>query len=372
MTRQNIVVENLFNGESVLSNQEVMIEDGVIVSISEVKDVDKVLTGILAPGYIDLQVNGGGGYLFNQSPTAESLEFIAKAHQQFGTTGWLATLITDELGVLLRAAVAVANARLNKASGILGIHFEGPHLSKTKKGVHSEASIREISAQEMDIFLRKDLGRVLVTVAPENATCDQIKKLVENGVVVCLGHSNADFETVNKAIESGATGFTHLYNAMSQLNAREPGMVGAALTNSNLAYGIILDGIHMHPAAAKVAYLANKNMILVTDAMPPVGVDGKSFELPSGMVTRNHNKLTDSEGRLAGSVLDMSTAVKNAQEFLDISLEKAINLASKLPAKFIGLESVYGTIEVGKKASFILLDKNNQVQASWIDGIKVI
>ena len=187
-----------------------------------------------------------------------------------------------------------------------------------------------------------------------------------------LGHSNADFETVSEAIESGATGFTHLYNAMSQLNAREPGMVGAALANPKVAYGIILDGIHMHPASAKVAYLANKNMILVTDAMPPVGSSENDFELPSGKVTRIDNKLTDSEGRLAGSVLDMSTAVYNAQAFLNISKEKAFNLASKLPAKFIGLESEYGTIEVGKKASMVLLDKNNQVKTSWIEGIKVI
>jgi len=375
MTRQSIIVENLFDGSSTLNNQEVVIDEGVIVSISEAKDPREILSGTLAAGYIDLQVNGGGGYLFNQSPREESLEQIAKAHQKFGTTGWLPTLITDEPEVMEKAASAIANARANRtnrANGILGIHFEGPHLSKVKKGVHSESSIREISNKEMDIFLRKDLGKVLVTVAPENVTCEQIEKLVANGVIVCLGHSDADFETVSKAIKSGAKGFTHLYNAMSQLNAREPGMVGAALANSDVAYGIILDGIHMHPAAAKIAYLANKNMILVTDAMPPVGVEGESFELPSGKVTRNGNKLTDSEGRIAGSVLDMSAAVKNAQAFLDVSLEEAINLANKLPAKFLGLESTYGSIEVGKKASLILLDKNNQVNASWVDGIKVI
>ena len=184
MTRQSINVENLFDGKSTLNNQEIVIDDGIIVSINEAKNTEEVLSGTLTAGYIDLQVNGGGGRLFNQSPTEDALKQIAIAHQKFGTTGWLPTLITDKFEVMEKAANTIAKARLSKKYGILGIHFEGPHLSKSKKGVHSESSIRELSEKEMTLFLRKDLGKVLVTVAPESVTCEQIKKLVENGVIV--------------------------------------------------------------------------------------------------------------------------------------------------------------------------------------------
>ena len=372
MGQQTIVVENLFDGESLKARQKLVIDNGLIVSIENAEQENNALDGVLSAGFIDLQVNGGGGYLFNQSPDPDSLAQIAKAHQQFGTTGWLPTLITDELSVMARAADAVSKAILAEQNGILGIHFEGPHLSKPKRGVHNETIIRSISDSEMSLFLRRDLGIVMVTVAPENVSPEQIRELNQNGVIVSLGHSNASYEVACNAIEAGAMGFTHLYNAMSQLNSREPGMVGAALAHEDTFYGIILDGIHLHSAAAKIAYRANPNMVLVTDAMPPVGTERREFNLGTSKVIREGFKLTDEQGRLAGSVLDMNSAVNNAQSMLNIKSEQAIKLATINPAKFIGVNEYVGKIKAGMKASMVLRNQAGEIKACWVNGTQVV
>jgi len=253
----------------------------------------------------------------------------------------------------------------------LGIHFEGPHLSTTKKGVHPENFIRQLSTSEKELFTRKDLGKVIVTIAPETVTPELISELVASGVIVCLGHSNAGYEQTLKALKAGATGFTHLFNAMSAFTSREPGMVGAALLDKNSYCGLILDGIHVHPASAKLAIKTKEKIILVTDAMAPVGVDQTSFEFFGQKVTRNNNTLTDSEGRLAGSMLDMKTAVNNCIDMLGLSREQAIKMASQNPATFLGIDNQYGTLSIGKKASMLLIDNNGNIKASWIDGKQI-
>ncbi len=371
MTSFSLSVEHLFDGENILSHQTIDIEDGLIKNIQNSRANAKTLSGMLVPGFIDIQVNGGGGYLFNQQPNVDTLIGIAKAHQQFGTTGWLPTLVTDSLEKMRRAADAVSQARSLKTNGILGIHFEGPHLSVEKKGVHSAELIRELSEQEKQIYARKDLGQVVVTLAPENVTPELITELVSKGVIVCLGHSNANFETTQIALDAGATGFTHLFNAMSQLTSREPGMVGAAFLDKDSYAGLILDGIHVHPATAKLAYSQKDKLILVTDAMPPVGSEQTSFEFFGHKVSRDGDKLTDRYGRLAGSVLDMNSAVNNAVDMLNIKRVKAINLATRNPARFLGLENKYGQLKVLANASMLLLNKDGLVQSSWIDGNKI-
>lgn len=367
----NIKVASLFDGDKISHRKIIRVKNGCIESIESLSENDNCLPGMLVPGFIDLQVNGGGGFLFNQSPDVDTLIAIGTAHQKFGTTGWLPTLVTDSIDKMQRAADAVSKAQGVKNSGILGIHFEGPHLSVAKKGVHSAELIREIGEQEIQLFTRQDLGKVLVTLAPENVAPELITQLANAGVIVCLGHSNADFETVQKALDAGACGFTHLFNAMSQFTSREPGMVGAALLDQQSYAGIILDGIHVHPDSAKLAFAQKENMILVTDAMPPVGCQQTSFEFFGHRVQREGDKLTDRNGSLAGSVLDMNSAVNNSVNMLGIKKTKAINFASKNPARFLGLEDRYGHIKEGFNASMLLLDENDSIQSSWIDGNRI-
>jgi len=371
MLIKKINVEKIFNGKEFLFNQSVFIENEKIINIKSCSPECTVEKGLLIPGYIDIQVNGGGGFLFNESPTLQTIKKIGEAHQLFGTTGWLPTLITDSIDKMLQASDAVAEAIRTNLPGVLGIHFEGPFLSKEKKGVHSESYIRKISADELAILKRKDLGKVLVTLAPENVSTDKIKNLVDSGLIVSLGHSNATFDQVNIAIEAGATGFTHLFNAMSAFTSREPGMVGAAILAKNCYSGIILDGIHVNPESARLAYHTNKKLMLVTDAMPPVGTNQTSFNLFGGKVIRDGLTLTDSIGRLAGSALDMHSAVSNAEKMLRIEKSEAVNLASKNPAEFLGLDHLYGTLAIGYKASMLLLDNNGQILSSWIDGKQI-
>ena len=365
-------VDKLLLGKEIYSNQTIRIEGQKILSIEDgICSASSHLEGTLVPGFIDIQVNGGGGHLFNESPSIESIIKIGESHQKFGTTGWLPTLVTDSLKNMYLASDAVAQAISNRIPGVLGIHFEGPHLSISKKGVHSDGLIRKMNEQEKSIYLRKDIGQVIVTMAPESISPNDIRVLSEAGVIVCLGHSNASFEQTNIAIESGAKGFTHLFNAMSQVNSREPGMVGAALLNKECYSGLILDGIHVHPASAKLALQLSEKLMLVTDAMPPVGSEKMKFKFFGQTIERINNTLRDNEGRLAGSVLDMATAVINAQEMLDLSLAQSVDLASINPAKFLGIENKYGTIEAGKNASMLLLNEQGIVLNNWIDGKQI-
>ena len=374
MNSFSINVKSLFDGESLLKNQTVTVREGYIETIIKTDDKDKTNSreGVLIPGYIDIQVNGGGGYFFNQSPEVETIRLIGEAHQQFGTTGWLPTLISDCYEKMQQAAESVASARKSGVPGVLGIHFEGPHLSVDKRGVHGEKYIRSIGERELALFSRKDLGQVIITVAPENVSTDTIETLVAAGVKVCLGHSNATYQQASAAIMAGASGFTHLYNAMSQLNSREPGMVGAAFSHTDCYSGLIMDNIHVHPASAKLAIEQIKNIMLVTDAMPCVGTEQSEFDFFGQKIIRKNGRLTDQEGRLAGSVLDMAQAVSNCINLLNLPFEKSVNLASINPARFLGVDSHYGALVAGKKASMVLLDDNYKVISSWIDGEQVV
>lgn len=364
---QQLSVSRLFDGEKWYDNLSVTFVDGVIQAIEPATGA--VTQGMLVPGFVDVQVNGGGGALFNATPTRQALRTMLRAHARFGTTAMLPTVITDQLDVMQNAADAIAQAIADNEPGIIGVHFEGPHLSVPKKGVHPEQHIRQLSAGELALYSRKDLGIKLLTVAPENVSPAQIRQLTELNVIVCLGHSNADSATVQAALNAGATGFTHLYNAMSPLTSREPGMVGVALADPHSWCGVIFDGYHMHPLAAKVALAAKPagKLMLVTDAMSPVGTDATEFDLFGGKVVRHGNKLTDAEGRLAGSVLDMAAAVRYAIESLDVAPDEALRMASLYPAQFLHASHL-GKIAVGYQADMVLLDPNWQVRQNWIAG----
>ncbi len=364
-------VSRMFDGQSYSDDQVLSIDHGVIVDIDDnIANVDRSIHGLVVPGYIDLQVNGGGGALFNDQPSLSSITRMIQAHSQFGTTAMLPTLITDDIKVMAEAADAIAMAIANKIPGILGIHFEGPHLSVAKKGAHIAEHIRPISELEWQILSRQDLGQVLVTLAPETVATEDIQRMVALGIKVCIGHSNADYNTAQAAVNAGADGFTHLYNAMSPIQGRAPGVTGCALLNDQARCGLIVDGYHVHYASCKLALKAKPlgSVFLVTDAMPPVGTEQTEFTLVGKKVTLADGKLTSSTGELAGSVLDMATAVTNTHRKLGMSLDEAIRMASQYPAAYINQAEHRGQLGIGYQADFVVLNDELTVDSTWIAG----
>lgn len=326
--------------------------------------------GWLLPGFIDAQVNGGGGVLFNNSPDVATLRTLAQAHRRFGTTGLLPTLISDDVQVMRAAIAATRQAISEGVPGVLGIHLEGPYIAPARKGTHDANKFRVPDAAEIALAASLDNGVTLLTLAPERVPLESIRALVERGVVVAAGHTAASYEEARAGLEAGIRGFTHLYNAMSPLTGREPGAVGAALEDRDSWVGIIADGVHVHPASLRVA-LATKprgKVILVTDAMPPVGAEDPSYELYGEVITAVDGVVRNAAGSLAGSALDMATAVRNSVQLLGVSLAEAARMASTYPAQFLNLDDRYGHIAEGHHADLVLLDDALQVRSTWIAG----
>jgi N-acetylglucosamine-6-phosphate deacetylase len=365
----------LFSEKPWLTNHAVIIDGKKIIAVcdlNKLSPVDEIIDlqgQRLIPGLIDTQVNGGGGVLFNDAPTMETLRVMGKAHRQFGTTGFYPTLISDDLNVVAKAIAAVKQAITEKVPGVLGIHLEGPFLNPERKGVHDASKFKIIDEAAFELLTSLKVGKTLITIAPELTTPEMIKRLVDAGVVVAAGHSAANYEQTKIALSAGISSFTHLFNAMTPLTSREPGMVGATLEDKNSWCGIIVDGHHVHPATLKIAHQAKApgKLVLVTDAMPSVGAADKNFMLNGELIQCKNGKLTTATGTLAGSDLDMLTAVKNTVEMVGINLEEAIQMASQYPAAMMG-ENNLGAIKIGYNASMILIDENFQQLRSWIDG----
>lgn len=362
----------------ILNRYSVLIENGYITAIaSELADGTAVVTDfdgdILSPGFIDIQVNGGGGVLFNDAPCVATIKTIGQAHQKYGTTGFLPTFISDDLSKMAMAIKAVQTAIDEKTPGVKGIHLEGPFLNPVKKGIHNAAKFKRIDADTFELLTSLKNGITLVTLAPEQTEPEVINNLTSKGILVSAGHTDATYEETQSALDAGMTGFTHLYNAMTGLNSRAPGVVGAALSHRDSFAGIIVDGFHVHPASVKAAINAKGygHMMLVTDAMSCVGACDKDFKLAGVDITVADGKCTGPDGTLAGSDLDMISAVNNTVDWLNIPLGKAIEMASLSPATFLGLSQSYGSIEIGKRASLIRIGKDKSVTESWIDGEKM-
>lgn len=357
-------------------NQVVLIEGSRIARIVARDDewsADQIydLRGhTLLPGFIDVQVNGGGGVLFNDDPSVASIREIGRAHRRFGTTGFLPTLISDDLEVVSRAVKAAQDAIEAGVPGVLGIHIEGPFLNAARKGVHDESKLRWLNEDALGLLTSLKGGKTLVTLAPERTTPQIIRKLSDAGVIVSAGHTNGTYAEIRTALDHGLTGFTHLFNAMSQLTGREPGAVGAALDDDGSWCGIILDGHHVNPVVLKIAMRAKRKdrFMLVTDAMPTVGAPNKSFRLQGRPISVNDNMLVDEHGRLAGSDIGMATAVRNAPAMLEVDLTQATRMASLYPATFLGLDRHYGRIEPGYCADLVLVDADINVVETWIAG----
>lgn len=362
-------------GRTFVTGQAVIIDDGRIQSV----DSADIPTGatvldlqghILVPGFIDVQVNGGGDRLFNDDPGIDTIAAIGRAHRQFGTTGFLPTLISDDTGKIAAALDAARSAIAAGVPGVLGVHIEGPFLNPAKKGIHDPTKLRPISNSDIELLSRRTGGKTIVTLAPETVPMDAIRRLAAAGVIVSAGHTQATADQIFEALRNGLRGFTHLFNAMTQLGSREPGVVGAALYDQNSWCGIIADGHHVDPRVLKIALRAAplRRFMLVTDAMPSVG-GRKSFMLNGEKITAAGGKCVNGQGRLAGSDLDMASAVRNAVSMLGLDLVDAVMMASTSAAAFLGLDHELGRIAPGYRANLVLLNDQLQVVESWIDGV---
>lgn len=327
---------------------------------------------LLLPGFIDVQVNGGGGLLFNDAPTVETLEGIAAAHRRFGTTGLLPTLITDTAPKMRAALDAVDAAIARGVPGILGIHLEGPFLAPARKGIHDASLFRTPDADDLLALTAQRRGVVMLTLAPERVDPGVIARLAAAGVRVVAGHTAADYATTRAALDAGACGFTHLYNAMTPLSSREPGVVGAALDDAASWCGLIVDGHHVHPASLRVAINAKPpgKCVLVTDAMPPVGSARPDYVLNGQTITARNGICMNDAGVLAGSALDMAGAVRNTVSLLGLPLAEASRMASAYPAEWLGLEQTHGRIGPGQRADFAVLDDTLHVRETWVGGVR--
>ncbi len=366
------------DGEGILDGHCLIVENGLVADVC-LHQPDELHTAqiydlsghFLAPGFIDLQVNGGGGELFNNAPTPKTLRTIARAHRRFGTTGFLPTIISATDAVMQRAISSVSEALRNNLPGILGIHLEGPCLNVDRKGIHSAQALRKLDDSLFSLFTSLQKGTTLVTLAPEFVDARQIRALTDAGVLVFAGHTTADFETTQKALDAGLRGFTHLFNAMPALLSREPGIVGAALTDTDSYFGIIADGHHVHPASFAVAVAAKRRggALLVTDAMACVGTNQNSFVMNEETIQLSQGRFLSKEGILAGSNLNMQDAVKNTIKFTGLEITEALRMASTYPAHAIHKAAELGYIKAGYRACLVELDTELNVVETWIDGI---
>jgi N-acetylglucosamine-6-phosphate deacetylase len=377
-----LVGATIFDGARRHAGATLLIDGATIAAITtaappSTAEVVPLDGGLLAPGFIDLQVNGGGGALFNDDPTPDALATIAATHRRCGVTALLPTLITDTPAVTAAAIDAVARARITSARrdavpGILGLHLEGPHLWPGRRGAHRPELMRPLTDSDVDrlIDARARIGTLLVTIAVEQGTARQIARLAEEGICVSLGHSDASFAEAQRAIDAGARGITHLFNAMAPLLHRAPGLVGAALDSAQVWCGLIADGHHVDPAVLRLALRAKRGpgrMFLVSDAMSTVGATGDRFVLGGRVATRAGGAVRLDDGTLAGADLDLASAVRFAVDHLEVPVDEALRMASLYPATLLG-ERKRGRIAPGTVADLVHLDDALRVQATWVAG----
>lgn len=364
----------IFDGERFLDDHVVVVEGGRVAAVvphserphGAVRDLGG---GLLAPGYIDVQVNGGGGVLFNENPTAEGIARIAAAHRRHGTVGLLPTLVTDTPQVMA-AAIAAAREARHSTPVTLGIHLEGPFLDPHRKGAHELRYIRDFEPGDIATIANANCGAIMLTLAPNRVRVESIAELARHGVLVSLGHSDASYAEACAAVKAGARAFTHLFNAMSAPAGREPGMVGAALDLSEAFVGIIADGHHVHEANLRIAFAAKRHdrFMLITDAMPPAAGGPDQFDLQGRRVSCADGCLRLEDGTLAGSVLTMDEAVRYAVNVVRLDLADALTMASRVPATFLRRDAELGRIALGYLASLVHLDDDLRVLETWIEG----
>ena len=370
-----IAASNVFDGITVLRDSAVVIEGAHVAEVKPRGELPASMAVIalpdgawLAPGFIDLRVNGGGDVLFNETPTAAGINTVAAAHRQYGTTGLLPTLISDTYDKM-RAAMTAAQSAAADNPSVLGIHLEGPFLSPEKPGVHDLAMFRAPDARDLELLTSWPTGAVLVTLAPERVPADFIAELARCGVRISLGHSMATYAQTKAAIAEGLTGFTHLFNAMRPLGSRDPGPIAAALESPVAYVGMIVDGEHVAPEMLRLALRGAARPMLITDAMPPVGGQSPSFKLYGQEIFVRDGRCLRADGTLAGAALDMASAVRNTVRDLGVPLTSALRFASTEPAEFLGLGTMLGRIDQGFRADMVAFEPSSMdVLDTWVAG----
>jgi len=375
VARHAIAASHVFDGLAVHRDRAVVVDGSRIAALVPRRDVPAGVPvaalpeGLwLAPGFIDTQVNGGGGALFNDTPTPDAIATIVRAHRKFGTTALLPTLITDVPETTAKAIRAVDEAAASMP-GVIGIHLEGPFLSPERPGVHDPRRLRRPNDDDLAMITAKRRGVTLVTLAPEQVPSGFVSALASAGVRVALGHSMATYLETRAAMADGLTGFTHLFNAMRPLASREPGPVTAALENPAAWFGMIVDGVHVDPAVLRLALRGLAQPMLVTDAMPPVGANGSAFTLYGDEITVRDGRCLRRDGTLAGSMLDMASAVRNSVDLLGVGLTDALRFASSNPANFLGLGHSLGRLAPDYRADLVAFDPTSiEVVSTWVAG----
>jgi len=364
----------IFDGERFLDDHAVVVEGERIAAIVPYAErphgaARDLGGGLLTPGFIDVQVNGGGGVLFNADPTPEGIAGIATAHRKYGTVGLLPTLVTDAPPVMAAAIDATREAR-RRTPATLGLHLEGPFIDPRRRGAHELKYIRDLAPDDVETIAGADCGALMLTLAPNRVGLESIAELARRGVLVSLGHSEASYAEARAAVRAGARAFTHLFNAMSASAGREPGMVGAALDLADAFVGLIADGHHVHEANLRIALAAKRHdrFMLISDAMPPAAGGPDHFDLQGRRVTRADGCLRLDDGTLAGSALTMDEAVRYAVNVVGLDLGHALAMASRVPATFLRREKDLGRIAPGHLASLVHLDDGLRVLDTWIEG----
>ena len=373
--KQALIGAQLFSGKEFFDNRALLIDGENIIDVINEQDIpnnfeiQKLNGGILSPGFIDLQVNGGGGKLFNNSPDKESLNAIIEAHQHFGTTSIMPTVISDSLNVLKRCATTISEEIENNKS-LLGVHIEGPFFNVKYRGVHQKQYINTINSDYLNLFESLQDFPVMLTLAPECISTKQLKHLKSLGFKILAGHTDASYDQLEEAIKYGLDGFTHLFNAMGQISAREPGVVGSALTFDNTTASIIVDLHHVHPSLIQMAYKQKPQgkLFFVSDSMATIHHGEPSFELYDEVVSESNGRIINSEGKLAGSSITQIDAIKNAYQSCNIPLNEALAMASRYPAEYLGVANYLGSLESGYQADLTHFSLDFQVQNVWVAG----
>lgn len=380
MTKQlsAFVGAQIFDGASRQGNAALLVRGsqfaGIVPDVEIPSEAKTVVLdgGTVAPGYVDLQVNGGGGIMFNDTTTVEALAEIARAHALLGATSVLPTLITDTPRKTRAAIDATRAAVESRMVGIIGLHLEGPHLSPARKGAHDPSLIRPMGDADVEMLIdaAKRLPVLKVTIAPESVTTEQMRQLTGAGILLSLGHTDCGIEDVRCAVGCGARCVTHLFNAMSQLGGREPGLVGGALSIGELSAGLIADRVHVHPDTIRLALAAKRGpgrLFLVSDAMATAGSDIDHFFLNGRRIERRNSRLALADGTLAGADLDLSTAIRNLAD-IGVPLDEALAMATSIPARLAGAGAGIGHIEARQSADFIHLDERLMLRQVWRKG----
>ena len=365
----------IFSGKDFLDSKALLFEDDNIIDILDDSiipsdfEIQSLNGGILSPGFIDLQVNGGGGKLFNNSPDKESLNTIISAHQYFGTTSIMPTVISDSLNVL-QQCTDIISKEIHKNKSLLGIHIEGPFFNVKYRGVHQKQYINTINATYMNLFETLDRFPVMLTLAPECISIKQLKSLKKLGFKILAGHTDANYDQLEEAIKYGLDGFTHLFNAMGQISAREPGVVGSALDFDQTWASIIVDLHHVHPSLINLSYKQKPEgkLFFVSDSMATINHGEPSFELYDEVVSESKGRIINSEGKLAGSSITQIDAIKNAYQKCNIPLESAISMATLYPAEYLGISDYLGQIKKGFRADLVHFNSDFKIQNVWVEG----